>query len=176
MFDRILDNLSKLWDFLKFCQIIKVYETGVVLRWGKVHRKVEPGLVWKWPVFEDLIEANSVLTTLRLSPQTLTTADGQSVVVTAIVKYWIEDIELYTTKIWDAVDVLADETMGTVRERIQKTSWADALVGDLANEITITVRRAVKPFGFGISRITFIDFGRVRSIRLIQPSGASLDN
>jgi regulator of protease activity HflC (stomatin/prohibitin superfamily) len=122
------------------------------------------------------ITVNTVLTTLRLPPQTLTTADGNSVVMSAIIKYRVEDVAAYVTQIWDATDVLADVSMGTVRERVQKASWSECLNGDLSNEVTIAVRRAVKRFGFAVESITFTDFGRVRSLRLIQQPVTNLEN
>lgn len=176
MFDRLLDFVARCWEHLVPCEIVKVYEGGAVLRFGCLNRTVGPGLAWKYPVIEDIITVNTVLTTLRLPPQTLTTADGNSVVMAAIIKYRVEDVAAYVTQIWDATDVLADVSMGTVRERVQKASWADCLNGDLSNEVTIAVRRAVKRFGFAVESITFTDFGRVRSLRLIQQPITNLEN
>jgi regulator of protease activity HflC (stomatin/prohibitin superfamily) len=176
MFDRILDVIAKVWEQLLPWEIVNCYQSGVVLRLGCYHRTVQPGLAWKIPFIEDLVAVSCVLTTLRLPPQTLTTSDGFSVVVAVIVKYKIDDPKPYVTEIWDQGDVLADVTMGMVRERVQKTPWKNSLADDLPNDITISVRRAVKRFGFSIESITFTDFGRVRSLRLIQQPAVNLDN
>lgn len=174
MFDRILDIIIKAWDSLLPFEIVKVYEAGAVLRFGRFHRKVEPGLAWKIPFAEDIITANTVLTTLRLIPQTLTTADNQSVVIGAIIKYRIEDVEAYVTQIWDQHDVLADVTMGAIGDAVAKATWADLLVNRL--DVIGVVRRQVNQYGFKIHNITFTDYGRVRSLRLIQQPTLSLDN
>lgn len=174
MFDRILDIIVKIWaDILPF-EVVKVYEAGAVLRFGKFHRKVGPGLAWKIPFAEDIITANTVLTTLRLIPQTLTTADNHSVVIGAIIKYKIADVEAYVTQIWDQNDVLADVTMGAIGDVVSKSNWADMLRDRL--DVIDVVRRQVNQYGFRIHNITFTDFGRVRSLRLIQQPVTTLEN
>ena len=176
MFEKLIDLIISLWTRLSPAKIIKVFESGAVLRLGKYHRTVLPGLAWKWPVIEDIFEINAVLTTLRLPPQTLTTLDDVGVVVAAIVKYWIVDAEAYVTKIWDQNDVLADTTLGAIAEVVKNSNYHELLRGDPSKKVIEAVRREVNEYGFRIKRITFTDFGKVRSFRLIQQVAKDLDN
>jgi regulator of protease activity HflC (stomatin/prohibitin superfamily) len=176
MFDRILDWFDKGWQWIKPFNVIDAWETGAVLRVGKFNRAVPPGLHWKWPFIEQVVEITTVETTMRLPPQTLTTKDGVGVVVSAIVRYSIPNIERYVTQIFDAKDVLADVTLGAVRQAVTSTDYVDLMREPPEKAIAAAVRKDVNDYGFKVYRVTFFDLARVRSIRLIQASPMDLDN
>lgn len=176
MFEKLIDLIVQLWHTLSPAQIIKVYQSGGVLRFGKYHRTVGPGLAFKWPVVEEIIDAVTVETTFRLPAQSLTTLDDVSVVVAAIIKYEIVDIQAYTEKIWDQHDVLADTTMGAIHKAVASMDWADLLGESPEKAILEKVRNAVRKYGFKVHSITFTDLGRIRSYRLIQAVAKDIDN
>lgn len=176
MFEKLIDLVVQLWNRISPAQIIKVYETGAVLRFGKYNRTAEPGLCWKWPVVEDVVEVNSVITTLRLPPQSLTTKDGYGVVIEAIVKYQVVNVQAYVTQIWDQHDVLADVTMGSIHRAVKEHSWQELLEQSPEQRVLQFVRNEVNRFGFKIHNITFTSLGRVRSLRLIQQVAKDIDN
>jgi membrane protease subunit HflK len=176
MFERILDLLMQAWTHLvPFC-VIDVYEAGGVLRLGIYHRTLEPGFHWKLPIIERVVEVNTCVTTLRLPPQTLTTQDRTSVVVATIIKYEIKDIRPYITQIWDQNDVLADVSMGAVREVIGGQAYDDLLASPPEEQAMQKIRREVNQYGFKVHKVTFTDLAAVRSFRLIQPHARDLSN
>ena len=167
-FEKLIDLIVHLWGQLIPCQIIRVFETAAVLRFGKFHRVAAPGLLMKWPVVEEVIAYDSVVTTLRLPPQTLTTKDDIGVVTAAIIKYRVVDVEAYVTQIWDQHDVLADVTMGLIQKTVKDLTWEELRLESPERKILDSARRAVEKYGFKLDAITFTDLGRVRSLRLIQ--------
>jgi regulator of protease activity HflC (stomatin/prohibitin superfamily) len=123
MFERLIDLILQLGDKLMPCFLVDAYQHAGVLRFGKFHRTCEPGFHWKWPFVEHIIDVMTCITTLRLPPQTLTTSDGKAVVVAAIVRYSIDDVEPYICDIYDQHDALADVTMGAVRTLIREQTF-----------------------------------------------------
>lgn len=176
MLDKLLDILLQFGTLVAPFAVVKVYEHGVVLRVGRCHRVLEPGFHWKWPFAEDVVDINTVVTTMRLPPQTLTTKDDVSVVVSAIVKYQIVDPTRYLSEIWDAGDVLGDTTMGAVRQAIGGMNYKDLMAESPEKQVIQIVRNEVNQYGFKIFRITFTDLAKVRSYRLIQQAAKDLDN
>lgn len=176
MFDKILDWLDRGWTWIKPFNVIDAFEKGAVLRLGCFNRALEPGLHWKWPLVEQVIEITTCETTMRLAPQTLTTKDGVGVVAAVVVKYEIKNIEPYVTRIFDAKDVLADVTMGAVRKVVTTTEYAALMADPPEKAILATVRGEVNEYGFRVHRVTFVDLAKVRSIRLIQAAPLDLDN
>ncbi len=176
MIERILDLLAGGWDLIAPLFVVKVYEGGVVLRFGKYQRTVEPGLHFKWPLVDLHQTTKTCVTTMRLPPQTLTTADDHSVVVSAVVKYQVRDVRPLLTEIWDAADVLADTCMGAIRRTVNDKSYADLVKADAEDAVLERIRAEVNRYGFKVHRLTFTDLGRVRSIRLVQPTPINIDN
>jgi regulator of protease activity HflC (stomatin/prohibitin superfamily) len=150
MFDKLFELIVRFWDSFAFMVVIKDYEGGVVLRLGKYKRTLAPGL------------------SMDLRPQTLTTRDGKAIVVSAIVKYRVRGVKEYLLEIWDSADVLKDVTMGSIREVINRTDYSD-LGGnaEVETDVLEATRKAVNQYGFQIYKVTFVDLGLVRSIRLI---------
>jgi membrane protease subunit HflK len=176
MFERLIDLLLSLGDKLLPCFIIEAYEAGAVLRFGKYHRGVDPGIHWKIPFVERVIEIVACTTTMRLPPQTLTTADGKSVVVTAIVRYNVRDVKPYVTDIYDQHDALGDVTMGAIREAVRSATLEQLASAPPEKEIATSVRRKVGRYGIEVEAVTFSDLAAVRSFRLIQASPKDIDN
>jgi regulator of protease activity HflC (stomatin/prohibitin superfamily) len=168
MFEKLIDLIVQLWERIAPAEIVKAYEGGVVLRFGKYHRTVGPGLRWKWPVMEHLLTTNTCVTTQRLPPQTLTTKDDHPVVISAIIKYQIRDPKPFLLDIWDSVDVLADVTMGAIKSAVNENTYPDLVAHPIERRVVELVRKEVNKYGFQIHAVTFTDMGKVKSLRLLQ--------
>ena len=177
MFERLLDALINGWHLLRPFFIVRAFERGVVLRFGKFHREIEPGLHWKIPVIEEPIEFTACISTVRLPAQSLTTKDDVQVTVAAIVKYEIVTAKAYACDIWDQHDVLADVTMGAIRRLTATASYADLVVNPPEVEILAAVRKEVNRYGFKVHGVTFTTFTRARPLMLLnQQALLHLDN
>ena len=176
MFERLIDLILQTGERLLPFAIVNAWEKGAVLRLGKLHRVTGPGLVWKIPFAEDVIQHTAVTTTMRLPPQTLTTKDGKAVVVAAVVKYNVADVEKYTTQIWDQHDALADVTMGEIRGAVRDSTFEELLAEPPEKPIATAVRRKISKYGIELEAVTFTDLAAVRSFRLIQQATKDLDN
>jgi regulator of protease activity HflC (stomatin/prohibitin superfamily) len=175
MFERVFDFIANSWNILRPVVIVSDYEGGVILRLGRYNREIKPGLHWKIPLAENAIVTSTVITTMALRPQTLTTRDDLTVVLSAIVKYHICDVRSYLLDIWDSADVINDLTLGTIRQIVASVDYQD-LRGDLIEEEVLkTIRDEASRYGVDIHKVTFSDLGKVRSFRLItnEPSDLS---
>lgn len=176
MFEKLIELLAQGWERIAPFVVIHPYEQGVILRFGKFHSCKEAGFHWKWPFADEVIQITTCLTTMRLPPQTLTTSDDVQVVVASIIKYEIRNPEPFVTQIYDQGDVLADVTMGAIRNNVVNMAYADLVKEPPEQNILREVRKQVNQYGFKIDNVTFTDIGRVRSLRLIQPHSINLAN
>lgn len=167
MFERVLDFIAASWNLLRPLLVVSDFEGGVILRLGRFHRAIGPGLHWKLPLADNAIITSTVTTTMALRPQTLTTKDDRTIVVSAIVKYHIADVRAYLLDIWDSADVINDLTLGAIREIVARVDYGD-LHGHVIEEKVLTdIRDDASRYGVEIHKVTFADLGRVRSLRLI---------
>lgn len=176
MFQYLLELFIQFWDSLKPWVVVDQYEAGIVLRLGLWNRDIQPGLSWKIPFVETVLTAVVVITTESLRPQTLTTKDGKSIVVRSVVKYEIKKVKPYLLDIWDRADVLSDVTMAAVAAAVSTSTFSELIACGIEDTVTSTVRQQVNQYGFKIHKITFSDFGMIRSIRLITDTSYMHDN
>jgi regulator of protease activity HflC (stomatin/prohibitin superfamily) len=174
MFERILDFIAGFWNVLRPWIVVNDFEGGVILRLGRFHRKLAPGLHWKLPIADAAITTSTVITTMALRPQTLTTRDDFSVVISAIVKYHIADVRAYLLDIWDSADVLNDVTLGAIKETIAFVEYADLQKKGIEDHVLNMVQSEAEKFGVHVHKVTFSDLGKVRSIRLITGEPSTL--
>lgn len=174
MLAQLFEAIVHFWERLSPCTVIPVFEGAGVLRLGKYHRTLGPGLHWKWPLIEGVIYEYTAMRTLRLQPQTCTTWDKKGVVVEGVVKYKISDVEPYICGVVDQKDVLIDVSMGAILKSVCEMTFDELVEGPPENKIASSIRRQVSKFGFEILAFTFTDIGLVRSIRLIGHSTAEL--
>jgi regulator of protease activity HflC (stomatin/prohibitin superfamily) len=165
MLDKLLDFvITFIKDFLPF-KIVDQWEQGVHLRFGKFHRVVYPGLNWKRPFFDQIWVTAVITQTVNLKPQTVTTSDGKTVVLTSIIRYHIENVEKFLLGVMHANDVLVDTTQGIIRDIVEDTNWDDLV--DLTNRVTPVVNKQVERWGIKVQLVSFPDLGQITTYRVM---------
>lgn len=166
MFDKFIDLcVTFIHDILPF-KIVDQWEGGVHLRVGKFYKVVYPGLNWKIPFFDKIWVTPVITQTVNLSPQTLTTMDEKSVVLTTIVRYHIFNVQSFLLNVMHANDVLVDMTQGIIRDIVEATNWEDLV--DLTNLVTPEVNKEVIEWGIVVEAVKFPDLGEIKTYRIIS--------
>lgn len=164
----IFEKIEYLWDYIKPFWIVEQYNGAVQLRVGKFLRVLEPGIHWKLPCWDAVIEHTIVPTTMRLFSQSLVTKDEKSIVVQGVIKYQISDIKTFLLGVNDAVDAIADMSQGIIKGIIMERTWEECKSPEIDNIITKKARVEAKKWGIDIIQVTLSDMGTIRSIRLFQ--------
>ena len=169
MFDKLIDlTVTFIHDILPW-KIVDQWEAGVHLRTGKFYRSVSPGLNWKIPFFDKIWVTPVITQTVNLSPQTLTTLDERSVVLTSIVRYHVFNVQSFLLNVMHANDVLVDTTQGIIRDIVETTNWNDLV--DLTNIVTPEVNEEVVKWGIKVETVKFPDLGEIKTYRLMTDGG-----
>lgn len=165
MFDKLVDLLvTFIHEILPF-KIVDQWEAGVHLRTGKFHRIVYSGLNFKIPFFDKIWVTPVITQTVNLSPQTLTTLDEKSIVLTTIVRYHIFNVQSFLLNVMHANDVLVDTTQGIIRDIVETTNWDDLV--DLTNLVTPAVNDEVINWGIKVEAVKFPDLGEIKTYRIM---------
>jgi regulator of protease activity HflC (stomatin/prohibitin superfamily) len=169
MFDRLIDFLLSVWDQLIPFEVIDHYNRGVRLRFGKTKGGVlEAGLHWKIPFVDRILQQMIKMKTLSLSEQTITTKDGTSIVVRAVVKYEVNNVITLILEVNDPIDAIADMTKGIIRKTFISKNWDECNDPEIEKEIAKKARAEAKQWGIAIIEITLTDLGDVPSFRLFN--------
>jgi len=165
MFDKLIDILASAWREIVPFVIVEQWNAAVQLRFGKYKRSLGPGLWFKMPFADSIMEAAAITQSVNLPAQTLTTADEKGIVLKALIRYKVVDVQKYMLGVMHANDVLVDTTMGIIRDIVEDTEWAGlAGVDEL---ITDEVRTFVDRWGIEVEKVTITDLAVVRTYRIL---------
>lgn len=170
MFDKLIDFLISIIELFRFFWVIRQWEAGVILRFGKYTKKVmQPGFHFIWPFNIDEVHTINILPdVVELEPQTVVMRDKAVVVVQAIVKYQVVNPETCLVEVGSEVDALKQFSQGAIYTIISNQNYLDANVIEMEKAITEEARKEVRKWGIKIFEITIKSFGKMTSIRLIQ--------
>lgn len=168
MFDKLVELLTNWWLELKPIVIIRDYEEAVLLRFGKFKQVLKPGLHFKIPMFDEVIDQHVVVTTLSLDAQSLYTKDKQNIVVKGLVKYKIADVKIFLLEVYDAQDAISDMSQSIIKNVIMSMTLEECTDVELDNTLTKKVRVEAKKWGVEVQQVTLTDLAPIRSIRLIN--------
>jgi len=103
--------------FFMSVKIVKQYERGVVLRFGRLHNVREPGIRFIIPIVDVMIKVSLRIVTLPIQSQGIITQDNVSVGVSAVAYYRIVDpvkSVLAIENVKSAIDQIAQTTLRKV--------------------------------------------------------------
>jgi regulator of protease activity HflC (stomatin/prohibitin superfamily) len=168
MFDKLIELLSEWWLQIIPFVIIRDYEEAVLLRFGKFKTVLKPGIHFKLPLFDEVIDQHVVVTTLSLDAQSLYTKDKQNIVVKGVIKYKISDVKIFLLEVFDAQDALSDMSQSIIKNIIMSMTMDECTDSELDNTLTKKVRVEARKWGVEIQQVTLTDLAPIRSYRLIN--------
>lgn len=164
-FEWIGDLVRWLSTFVPRLGICKCTQGGVKFRRGKDVKAIRPGLYLWWPLITEIDVIPVTRQVVDLAPQSLTTKDGKSLMVSLVIVYEIDDVVRALTT--------CDAIMDTISE-IGGVSIIETVAGKTFEEICQTVADGFKTEMTRKCRSTLRDFGvkvleaRVRELVLHQ--------
>ena len=169
MLDKLVDLIVRFgMDMLPFA-IVEQWNGSVQLRFGKFIKVLYPGIHFKIPFFDSVIETPVITQSVNLPSQTLTTLDDESIVLKSIIRYKVSNIQTYLLSVMHANDVLIDTTQGIIRDVVEMTMWNDLV--DVNSQITNEVKEFVVKWGIEVEAVTITDLGIVKSFRIFGDEG-----
>jgi regulator of protease activity HflC (stomatin/prohibitin superfamily) len=178
MLESIIGWLREIFkDYIQWWFFVNQYQEAVILRMGKYHRTMKPGLYFKWPFIEEVIHALTIPTTYDLREQSLVTKDGISVTVQGMVKAKVTDTKKFSTEVYDQADALGDTTMGVIARVVMDGTYDDLKnpTVDVNNKITIKARAAAKQWGIEVMQVTLIQIAPAKNLRILSSSAVELN-
>lgn len=169
MFDKLIDKIIEFIGLFQFWIVLEPYQGGVRIRLGKWIKVLTPGphLILPFGI-DNCIYENVVVETMRLKPQSLTTKDGKSVVVSSVVTFTIEDVLKFLLEVEGRNAIIEDSGYGATSNFILHKTWQELnAMDDIGNELAKVIRRQCKLYGVKVSTVQVVDFTQCRSIRLM---------
>jgi modulator of FtsH protease HflK len=165
--DRLIDLLLQSLGFFIPFVVVDHFEEAVVLRFGKFHRKLEPGFHWIIPFqVERAITDNVVPRTVNLGSQSLTTSDAKSIVVSGVVTASIRDIKKATLEVESVDHALRDACYGAIGTHVASNPWVHLCTDESAEALTKACRKQAWRYGIEIEKVQLSDLTYSKSLAL----------
>lgn len=120
-------------------------EQGVVLRFGKLHRIVEPGLNWHLPPFESYRKVNVTKVYGHKISEEMLSGDTNIVGVTLEVQYRVLDPAAYLLKVANSDAILRNATESALRH-VVGSKTINAVMSTEREDLRRTVQRRLQEY------------------------------
>jgi regulator of protease activity HflC (stomatin/prohibitin superfamily) len=173
--DKLLDLFISCFQFFVPFYVIDAYERAVVLRWGHFHQEVGPGFHWCVPFNIDrVLKDNVVARTHTMTAQALTTSDGRTISVTAVITARISDIRKALLEVENMDHALLDACSAAIGAHVAAHTWDSLRTEPAADTLTKACRAGAWRYGVHIKRVQLADLALCRVIRLHASRGADI--
>lgn len=169
MLDRIVDFFISFAKIFQFWIVVYAFESGVHLWFGKFRRVLPPGLWFCLPLHIDFVMVDNMLTrTVHLGAQSLTTKDGKSIVVSAVITLRINDIYKALLEIESIEHAMMDVCYGSISRHVDSSTWEELHTEAAFDGLTKECRRAGKRYGLEIDKVQLADLATCRTYRMVN--------
>jgi regulator of protease activity HflC (stomatin/prohibitin superfamily) len=174
VFDKLIDLILDSINLFRFWEIVDEYEEAVILRFGKFHRVLGPGIHPVWPFAVERAMSDIVKpTTHNLKPQSLTTSDGVAVVVSGVITRTITDIQTALLECEGVETVITDSAYGVIAASVRNATWEEIATDEFCSSVKSDIHKRAKEYGVAIKRFQWGDLSKARSVRLWNDSTQS---
>ncbi|MBL7662797.1 slipin family protein [bacterium] len=136
-------------------KIIKEYELAVVFRFGRLVEPRGPGIVWIWPVIEQMRRVDLRTVTMDVPPQDVITRDNVSVKVNAVVYFRVMDPNRAINQVENYLYATSQLAQTTLRSVCGEGELDDLLINreQLNNRLQEILDHSTDPWGIKVSMV-----------------------
>lgn len=157
MLDKLIDILVAIWDNLNPFIVINEYEKGVLLRYGIFKKELDKGLHFKIPFADTVLRAIIRTNTFHIATVNVTTLDGKTISVGAMVEYDIFDIHKFLLEFNESESNAHDLTRGIIADYLQDCSWEDCKKKPTLTKIKNKLKDIYADMGMNVTKVLFGD-------------------
>ncbi|MEE4193339.1 MAG: FtsH protease activity modulator HflK [Halieaceae bacterium] len=161
LFLTVISVIVVVWALMGFYTVDE-QERGVVLRLGKYHATVQPGLQWNPPIVDDVTVVNVTRVNNATFREQMLTQDENIVEVNLSVQYIIENAEDYVLRVRGPERSLNNATESALRHVVGDSAM-DYVLTDGRTQLAIDVRERLQDYlntyetGIRVSKVNVDD-------------------
>ncbi len=161
----IFQTLLRLFPWLV---IVPATHEGVAFVYGKHVRRWGPGLHWYWPVATQYRLIAVVRQTQLIQSKVIMTKDHQTVIVGALVTYYIDDVVTALAKVADLASDVMERSQGAIYETINKYTLEEIQSDRTAFRQVLTERagETMNDYGVKILQVQLTEFAPTRPLSI----------
>jgi membrane protease subunit HflK len=145
-------------------------ERGIVLRLGKYHDTVQPGLQWNPPLIDEVTKVNTTRIRSYDHRSLMLTADENIVDIDMTVQYAVADPAMFVLKVRDPIDSLAQSSESALRHVVGTSEMHGILTEGretLALQVQARLQRYMEDYSTGL-RISKVNIKNAQAPQQVQ--------
>ena len=144
---------------LNAIRVIKEWDRGVLLRFGRFDHVKMPGIRFVWPVIDRLIVIDTRVVTMDVPKQEIITRDNVSVQVDAVVFFQVVNAEFAVTKVENWVKATSLRSQTTLRSVIGQAELDELLAEreKINMRLQTIIDEDTEPWGIKVSSVEVRD-------------------
>ncbi|MDY6890182.1 MAG: FtsH protease activity modulator HflK [Pseudomonadota bacterium] len=145
-------------------------ERGIVLRLGKYHDTVQPGLQWNPPLIDEVTKVNTTRIRSYDHRSLMLTADENIVDIDMTVQYAVADPAMFVLKVRDPIDSLAQSSESALRHVVGTSEMHGILTEGretLALQMQARLQRYMEDYSTGL-RISKVNIKNAQAPQQVQ--------
>lgn len=166
--NEIIAALSRLIGQVIFWATVKPWEQCIRVRAGRWVKRLKPGLHFRIPIVDEIFKQACRLRNAHVTTQTLSTADGATVVVGATIGYEIVDIERLYNSLDHGEDTVGQITAAAIAACVFASARDRATPEAISLCVTAQLAGRFDSYGLALKSVCITDFAFVRAIRLVM--------
>lgn len=170
MLDKLIDFALESVERFYFFSMVREYERGLVLRFGRFHRLLEPGFHWIWPVIEDAVSDGVVTRTTHMKSQPLETADGKTVQVAGIMRWRISAIRKAALEVEGVDDAIRDIGYLVIADAVKRSTYEEVRKANFSDVLTSSARKRGWRYGIEVEEMGLFAVSSTTTLVLVNPS------
>jgi len=116
---------------------------------------------------------HTVPTTTNLAPQSLTTKDGASVLVSAVLTWRVTDVRKVLLEVEGKENILIDTAYGLLARAVANSTWEELMSKAFLTNVARDIRRRGKKWGIDVLQLQLSDLTRSKTFRVLQHGAAT---
>lgn len=140
-------------------RIVREWDRGVLLRFGRFDHVKMPGIRFVWPVIDKLIIIDTRVVTMDVPKQEIITRDNVSVMVDAVVFFQVVNAEFAITKVENWVKATSLQAQTTLRSVVGQAELDELLAEreQINMRLQTIIDEATEPWGIKVTSVEVRD-------------------
>lgn len=140
-------------------RVIREWERGVLLRFGRFDHVKMPGIRFVWPVIDKMIVIDTRVLTYDVPKQEIITKDNVSATVDAVVFFQVVNAEFAVTKVYDWVRATSLQAQTSLRSVIGQAELDELLSqrDKINSELQTIIDELTEPWGIKVTGVQVRD-------------------
>ena len=167
---QMMATLLRFFPRIWFCP---TYIAGVLFVRGRNVKAFGPGAVIWWPFWTQMLTCAIKRQVMEIAPQTVTTKDGRSVIVSGVCTYYVADHVKYLVENHEAGDNAAEVVAASLIEVATGKTWDELLSNDrntTSRALTKQAGELLADYGIEVERVRLASLAQANVINLVGQS------